>query len=453
MSHQDARTTSPEHSTTDMVEAIPAGRSWRFRSTRAREFFRTRFWALPTLFLAAAVVSALGLETFVRASGVADQPSGSADSATTVLSVVATAMLTFVGVVFTITLVALQLASSQLSPRVLRTFVRSIVTKAAFGIFLSTFTFSLLTLAQLPTFGPEATHLAVAITLGLVMASLVVFLMYVTATVNLLQVSRVIGAVANETRSAISKNYLDAEQYRPAAAARRVDSPAMVGVGEPRRRRQLFRVHGVLLGIDKAHLVRLARTHDCVIEMLVRIGDYVPGGTTVLAVHGGSVPKQFDLLRALQFGRERTLYQDPFYGFRELVDVAAQALSPAVNQPTTAIQVIDRLEDLLLRVGYAPDPAGAYADDDGTVRLLVRARTWHDLVDLSFTEIEAYGARSPAVTRRLASAIDMLVDRLPPERHADLVDQRASLVEQVTHQVPDTHQRVVALTPDSMGLG
>ena len=361
-------------------------------------------------------------------------------------------MLTFVGVVFTITLVALQLASSQLSPRVLRTFVRSTVTKAAFGTFLATFIFSLLTLAQLPDFGPKATQYAVGITLGLVLASLIVFLMYVTATVSLLQVSRVIGAVANETRSAITRNYPEADQYKSVAPADRVDSPTMVGVGGVGAPR-LFRVHGVLLGIDKAQLVRVARKHDCVIEMVVRIGDYVPAGTDVFAVHGGPVPKQSELLRALQFGQERTLYQDPFYGFRELVDVAAQALSPAINQPTTAIQVIDRLEDLLLRVGGAPDPAGAFVDDDGVVRLMVLARSWRDLVALSFTEILTFGARSPAVTKRLVSAFDTLVTRLPVDRHAELLDQRASLVEQVAHAVRDTRQRAVALTPDSMGLG
>jgi uncharacterized membrane protein len=187
--------------------------------------------------------------------------------------------------------------------------------------------------------------------------------------------------------------------------------------------------------------------------MVVRIGDYVPGGTTVFAVHGGQAPRQFELLRALQFGRERTLYQDPFYGFRELVDVAAQALSPAVNQPTTAIQVIDRLEDLLLRVGYAPDPAGAYADDDGTVRLLVQPRGWHDLVALAFTEIVAFGARSPAVTRRLLAALDQLLARLPIERHADLQAQRSLLVDQVMRALPDPNQSAIALTSDGMGLG
>lgn len=438
----------------DGTPVLLAPSSWHFRLVRTAEFFRTRFWALPTLFLAVAVVGAVSLEAFVRASGITDEPLPSPPgSASTVLSVVATAMLTFVGVVFTITLVALQLASSQLSPRVLRTFVRSTVTKAAFGIFLATFTFSLLTLAQLADFGPTATQLSVAITLSLVVASLCVFLMYVTTTVNLLQVSRVIGAVANETRSTIQKNYPEADHYRAAARACRVASPAMVEVGATGRRRALFRVHGVLLGIDKGHLVRLARKHHCVIEMTVRIGDYVPGGTTAFAVHGGSVPHRFQLVRALQFGRERTLYQDPFYGFRELVDVAAQALSPAVNQPTTAVQVIDRLEDLLLRVGEAPDPAGGYADEDGVVRLLVPARSWNDLVTLSFTEIVAFGARSPAVTRRLVSALDQLLARLPPERHEGLLEQRSAMIEQVMREVADPSRREVALTPDSLGLG
>jgi len=155
----------------------------------------------------------------------------------------------------------------------------------------------------------------------------------------------------------------------------------------------------------------------------------------------------------VQFGRERTLYQDPVYGIRELVDIGCQALSLAVNAPTTAVQVIDRLIDLLARIGGRPDPPGRYADDAGVVRLIVPEVAWEEVVVLAFAELRTFGAGSPQVTRRLAAAIDQIVAVVPDERKAPLYAQRTALVRAVKDRWSDEDQRSQAIQPDVLGLG
>jgi uncharacterized membrane protein len=165
------------------VRALPAGRSRDFRRAIRREWLRDRFWALPSLVLAAGVLLAVvtaRADPLGLPAAVPGWPGVAAGTAQAVLGVIATSMLTFVGVVFTITLVALQLASAQLSPRVLRTFVRSSLTKLAFGVFLATFAFATTMLVLVPSGDAVAESRAVTVAYVLVAASLVIFVAYAT---------------------------------------------------------------------------------------------------------------------------------------------------------------------------------------------------------------------------------------------------------------------------------
>ena len=252
----------------------------------------------------------------------------------------------------------LQLASSQLSPRVIRTFVRSGVTKLAFGFFLATFAFAVTGLAMDEVVDPSAAARTVMVSMAMLAGAVVIFVIYVTATMRLLEVGWVITAVANEARAAIRRGYPRAEAYVEADPPVLVAHPHVVHLSS-RDTRSYKGVLGTVLGIDRPRLVRLATTYDCVIEILPRVGEYVVTGGPVLAVHGDRAPPDADLLTCIDLGRARTLYQDPTFGIRQLVDVATQALSPAINQPTTAVLVIDRLHDLLLRIARLPTPAGS----------------------------------------------------------------------------------------------
>jgi uncharacterized membrane protein len=152
---------------------------------------------------------------------------------------------------------------------------------------------------------------------------------------------------------------------------------------------------------------------------------------------------------ALNFGRGRTLYQDPAFGLRQLADIAAQALSPAVNQPTTAVLVIDSLEDVLLQIARSPRHSGCYAGRDGTVRLVKPLPDWDDCLDLAFTEITVYGASSPQVARRLLAAYATLEAAAAPARRAAVAARR----EELSRQLATDGTAQLALRADSMGLG
>ncbi len=360
-------------------------------------------------------------------------------------------MLTFVGVVFAITLVGLQLASSQLSPRVIRTFVRSGVTKVAFGFFLATFAFAVTGLAMDEVEDPSAAARTVAVSVAMLAGAVVIFVIYVTVTMRLLEVGWVITAVADEARAAIRRGYPQAEAYVEADAPALVAHPHIVHLSS-RDTRSYKGVLGTVLGVDRPRLVRLATDCDCVIEILPRVGEYVVTGGPVLAVHGGRPPPDADLLACIDLGRARTLYQDPTFGIRQLVDVATQALSPAINQPTTAVLVIDRLHDLLLRIARLPTPTGLHVDATGTVRLVEPTYSWRYLLDLAFVEVTALGISSPHVTRRLAAALRDLQADVPPEAAPEVARVQEALDDLLREHVTVAFAGL-ARTPDRLGLG
>jgi uncharacterized membrane protein len=387
----------------------------------------------------------------------------SAAGAGVVLSTLATAMLTFLGVVFSIGLVALQLASQQFSPRVLRNYVRTTTTKVALGTFIATFIYPLFSLGYLDELTrrghADISTVSVAVAMVLAVASIAVFIAYVTLTIRGMRIAYAISTVAVETSRGLEQMFPPDERYATVAP------PAL---GEPDRviayRSGPFAlgVHfgqGMLQAIDMAACVRLAREHDCVVRLTPQVGQYVGRGEPLFELFAGpggpaSLPVDSDLLRTVDIGPERTVYRDPFYGVRALVDVAAQALSPAVNAPTTAVQVLDRLQDFLRQMAPRTWPSGLFADRDGTVRVVTQVRSWDQFVDLALTEITEFGAGSPQVTRRLAALLDSLKDQVPDKRRPVLVRHQTLLSEAVAQRVASYRALAeMALEPDARGLG
>lgn len=436
------------------VRALPVGSRWRHRYARAVELVREKFWSIPLVLIVAGALTA----TLVSRPEMFGLPGDwqfkhivRTSTADTLLQVMASSMLTFVGVVFAITLVGLQLASSQVSPRVIRTFVRSGVTKTAFGVFLATFAFAITCLAFDDVHDPAAATRTALMSVLMLTVAVVVFVVYVTATLRLLEVGWVVTSVANEARGAIEHAFPRADDYVEAASPS-VDGPVhlvrLPTTGGRSYRGQL----GTVLGIDRPHLVALASRHDCAIELLPRIGEYVPTGGVVFAVRGNERPGDAEILRCLDLGRVRTLYQDPTYGVRQLVDVATQALSPAINQPTTAVLVIDRLHDLLLRISRRPVPTGLYVDARGVLRLMTPTSDWPYLVRMCFDEIVALGVGSRHVTRRVAAAYSDLAASVPDDLLPILREMQEDLEAQVRQHTLRTDVQT-ALAPDRLGLG
>lgn len=189
------------------------------------------------------------------------------------------------------------------------------------------------------------------------------------------------------------------------------------------------------------------------LRLIPRIGDFVVPGTPVLAVHGGAVPPPHRLRYTVSVSVERTLHQDLAFGLRQLADIALRALSTSVNDPTTAVQCLDRIVQFLAAVAHLPLGAVHHRDRDGRVRLVQDGPEWDDLVDLAFEEIRWCVAGSPQVSRRLMAGLDDLLLLVPEDRKKPLVRHRALLVQTVERTVPVTADREFALLPDRQGIG
>ncbi|MFH8440346.1 DUF2254 domain-containing protein [Streptomyces sp. NPDC018026] len=421
-----------------------------------REHLRDTFWFAPTAAMAGVFVVWLVAQELDAALVRSLQDDGDydtlaellrfADDAKTVVSAVGSAMMTFIGVVFSISLVAVQMASGQFTPRVVRLFVRSRITKATFAVFLATFVLTLLVLTSYdsspdPRAATSVPLVQSVLTLVMVALSLLLFVMYVNATLRLMRVSHVIARIA-------------AESFRVAALMPGpADGGAAPGLGPVTAWIAHDGPGGVLRDVHIARLMRVARGHGVVLRLVPRIGDFLVPGTPVLAVHGGAAPPRRALRHALSVGVERTFHQDLAFGLRQLSDIGLRALSPAVNDPTTAVQALDRVVQILATLSRRPLDAALHRDRRGALRLVQPVPGWAELVDLGFAEVRVCATGSPQVTRRLVAGLDDLLRLVPPERRAPLLRHRELLRQAVERTAPTAADRAFALRPDRQGIG
>jgi uncharacterized membrane protein len=432
-----------------IVRALPVHPEplWR---TDFRQRIVFSLWFVPTIFAGAALVVAyLAVwldeqidEPIGARFGLVSDPSTAASFAGTI----AAATLAFVAVVFATTLVAIQLAASQYSPRTVRVFIRSRVTRVTLGLFLATFVFALVivvsnrgSVASAKQFAPV---LSVSVLLLLTLATVFGFVAYLHGVVRLMRVQYLLETIASEGRQAIGDN------FPPLPAYVEVEPPVV----DPDAYELSYQGRsGVIVATDLFGLVELCREHDCWLELTVGVGEYLGRGTQFAVVHGAG-PDETAIARFLLIGGERSFVQDPAFGFRQLVDTAIRALSPAVNDPTTAVQAVDRISDLLVAAGSNPDPTGLRVDDAGTVRVKRELRGFEALLVLALTEIIRYGADAPQVVRRLHALLDELERALPAERHAAVGRQRELLEAAVATTMPAPFQ-TISSTPDREGFG
>jgi uncharacterized membrane protein len=407
-------------------------------------------WFLPTIFAVAAIGVAnltVWLDAQVEAPiGVRPDLVGDPGTAATFAGAIAAATLAFVAVVFATTLVAIQLAASQYSPRTVRIFIRSRVTRLTLGLFLATFVFSLIILvsnrASVASAKQFAPVVSVTTLLALTLATVFGFVVYLHSVVRLMRVQYLLEAIAAETRRAIEQDFPPASAYVDAQPPPPDPSPT---------RLCYTGTAGVITATDLHGLAELCRQKECWLELTVGVGEYLAHGTPIAFVHGGDL-RDHDVTRFFLIGGERTFVQDPAFGFRQLVDIAIRALSPAVNDPTTGVQAIDRLSDLLGIAGSRLDPTGLRVDSSGAVRVKRKLRNFDGLLVLSLTEVIRYGADAPQVVRRLRAALDELEATLPAERQVTIAGQRSLLEAAVSAALPAPFMPV-ASTPDREGLG
>jgi uncharacterized membrane protein len=328
-------------------------------------------------------------------------------------------MLAFTGLVFTITMLVLQLASSQLSPRVMRTFLRDRQNQVVLGLFVATLLFSLLVLREVRSGDAGSAFvpgLSIWIAFALLVTSVGAFVFYIDHMAHAIRASTVVANIGDEAREAIERLYPPAREGESGITA--PGSGERSGPG----RMVAARGHGILTNYDADGLLDAAREAGAVVTLLPRVGQFVPEGAPLFRVtspDGGKPPAQPDdrtLGGLVGYGRERTLQQDLGFGIRQLVDIAVRALSPGTNDPTTAVQAIDQIHDLMRRLAGRPFPPDVHRDDDGVPRLLVNEPTWGDYVDLAFGELMIYGAGHSQVVERLRGVLSDLASVAPAAR-------------------------------------
>jgi uncharacterized membrane protein len=207
-----------------------------------------------------------------------------------------------------------------------------------------------------------------------------------------------------------------------------------------------------VLAFDPDGLAALARQADCLIEVVPQVGDFVAKGDPLFRLYGGDVDDR-ELQQSVAIGPERTMEQDPAFAFRIIVDVAAKALSPAINDPTTAVLALDQLHHLLRSVGLRDLDSGQGRDGAGRLRVVYRTPNWEDLVGLAVTEIRHYGKDSIQITRRMRAMLESLIRALPQDRAVRLREELDLLHRTVDRGFLDAEDRTRADRPDSLGMG
>jgi uncharacterized membrane protein len=346
---------------------------------------------------------------------------GGAEGARGVLSAIAGTMITVTGVVFSITIVALQLASGQFSPRVLRTFTGDRGNQVVLGAFIGAFTYALLVLRSVRSasedgarFVPSAS-VTVAIVLALCSIGLLIY--YIHHAASSIRASVVIDRAARDTFGLIDDLF-------PADVGRPAPSPAFDPAAAPAAGVRAA-AGGYLQTIDEDALFDLAEAGSLTVRPAPRVGEFVLSGAMLADVWPAAAfdadPDLADAIRgACVLGSERTLQADVELGFRQLADIAIKALSPGINDPTTATICVDRLAEALVRLADRGRPREVRTGTDGAVRVVLHGPPFDRLVGVAFDQIRHYGAGDATVAAHLATTLGRVAALAPPARRAPL---------------------------------
>ncbi|WP_343907578.1 DUF2254 domain-containing protein [Nocardioides aquiterrae] len=418
---------------------------------RLQRFVRSSMWLLPVGCLIVGVLLAVATLAVDRATGyglVPQSVTGTPADAQTILSSFATALVSLTSLVLTVTLVAVQLAMGQFSPRIVGALLADRWSQLAVGLFGASFLVVVLTLREIrgSTSG-TVPGLAMLLCYSLMLASLVVLVLFVHHAGQGLRAAGLIDLVGDRSHEFIVREHGD----QPVLTG----GPDAIVAEEP----------GNVIRVDRPALVAVAREADCVLELVPVVGDFVVGGAPLFRVHpttrstastagnpAGRI-RASDLTRHVLLASERVHTEDLAYGFRKLVDVAVRSIAQPFNDPTTTVQALHRLHDLLRQIAPRPLLSGEHRDGDGVVRLVERTVSWDGYVRLAFDEIRLAGASEPQVTRKLCAALADLKSVAPPDRQGPLDRQLRLLSSAVRRCYEDEEDVVAALTPDTEGIG
>jgi uncharacterized membrane protein len=412
-------------------------------------------WLTPIVYAAASAICSFVLPRIESAYFPDQIAAVSVASAQAFLSAAASGMMALTGIVFAVAFVMVQFSAVAYSPRLVLWFARDQTLFHSLGIFVATFVYSLATIVWVDRDGSGTVPLFSLTLVGILLLASVLLFSCLVQRLAKLQIANVLHLIGDKGREVIRHTFHESAMQLPHDRAKRAESACGQGFGPVTQTLKYSGNPRSITKLDTDRLVRLAKRAEAVIVIAGSVGDTLVEGTPLLRVHGGKHELPVGaLMRGIHLARERTFEQDPKYAIRLLVDIAIRALSPAVNDPTTAVQTIDQIEDLMLRLGGCCLDAGHVRDPNGALRLVYPMPTWEDYLTLAFDEIRQFGAGSVQVLRRLRSALVSIEDSttIPSRaeavrryiRHLDLVIQTSTL---------DAEDRLIALQEDRQGLG
>ena len=371
----------------------------------------------------------------------------SVNAAIGIYSATASGMIALTGIVFSLTFLMVQFSASAYSPRLVLWIASDPIISHATGVFTATFLFALTSLAWVDRYGSGRVPLVgITVLCALLVVSIIMFV-GLMQRVGKLQVTRMLIFTGNQGREVIEGLYPPIDTAPSTGSIESLDAPCTQTLyhhGKPSK----------VQTIDVPALVGIASSAGCIIEMTATVGDSVLDSTVILRVFGCSSQLPDESLRdAIRLGDDRTFEQDPKYAIRLLVDIAIKALSPAINDPTTAVQALDEIEDLLVRLGRRRLEIGDFRDAQGKLRISVIFPNWDDFLDLAFDEIRFYGATSFQVMRRMNALISELLSIVPEERRPALLYWRERLQSTVASAFRDREDILDASHEDRQGIG
>ena len=401
-------------------------------------------WFIPALCTAVAITLALLMVQVDQAVGTTGRPAtefifgAGTSGAHQVLAVIAGSMITVAGVVFSITIVALQLASSQFTPRVLRTFTGDRANQLVLGVFIATFTYALLvlrTVREAPSENalPFIPYISVTVAIVLSLISIGFLIFYINHAAHSIQASVIIDRATNDTFRLINDLFPD-EVGRPVNSSapkteRTIAAPVPIEAESA----------GYIQAVDADGLFDLSETENVTIRLDLRIGEFVLPGADFAAVWpADQADKELvqQVRQRIIIGHERTLHSDVELGFRQLADIGIKALSPGINDPTTAIMCIDRLAEALIMLARRREPAHVRTGEDGQARLILPGAPFAQMVDVAFTQMRHFGVSDVIVAEHLMTTLGRLHHLTSAAHRTTLVSQARALLEAARDQLP-----------------
>jgi uncharacterized membrane protein len=418
-------------------------------SDQRRDALRTTLWVVPAVEIVAAVALFAVTYSIDRAAYRGDITlpgwvnNGSADAARQILTGIAAAVITVVGLVFSILIVALTLASTQFGPRMLRNFIRDRGVQITLGTFVATFFYAILTLGSVShhsTGGDFVPHLSITVCLALTLIDVGVLVYFIHHVAKSIQLPEVIASIARDFSTAIDAEFSNSDGGRASlsAAGPLVDHLEADGAPVPATS------SGYLQFVRYSTLVDIAVECDAVVQLLYRPGHFVVKGLPLARVWPPSAAPEVSrgLARAHVTGAHRTLRQDLAFAIDQMVEIAIRALSPAVNDTFTALTCIDWLSDGLCQITGGWHSRRVHFDEGGKVRVIAAEANYERLVDRAFDKIRQAGRGMPAVLIRQLESLGRITDyATTPEQRAVLLSQAEMILRESEESIPEQNDR------------